>query len=465
LKLRDQEVFLTDRRGIVSLTTGNIWKNIWYMSWPMLLVMFFNFLVGITDIYVAGFLGPEIQAIVGFIGELYFFIIIVANAISIGTVAMLSRAVGAGKFEDALSASRQSLLLGVTCSLVLTIAGIALKDVIISLAGFTGETRQTALNYFMIFVFALAPNYMVILSNAIFRAGGEVKLTLIAMFFISLINIALDFVLVFGVFSFNGMGYRGIALATAVSMFAGTVICFILFKKSQWRCIFKGSWHVSSHLARRIFAISWPAALIQISWNAGNIILYNILGRLQEGSITGMAALTNGLRIEAIIYLPVFALHAAASVLTGQNLGANDPARAEKIGWKISLSGVAFVSLMALPIFLWAGSISSPVAKDQHVLSETVRYLRITMPSEPFMAISVILAGCLMGAGDTKGTMLVIVSALWIIRLPLAYFLAVVSGYGALGVWLAMIISMVYQGIAMTARFRSGQWKNVKPWG
>ena len=78
----------------------------------MLLVMFFNFLVGLTDIYVAGFLGPEIQAVVGVVSELYFFIIIVANAISIGTVAMLSRAVGADNAESAISTARQSLVLG-----------------------------------------------------------------------------------------------------------------------------------------------------------------------------------------------------------------------------------------------------------------------------------------------------------------------------------------------------------------
>lgn len=457
------EKSVKEEAGAVNLTSGSIGKNIWYMSWPMLLVMFCNFLVGLTDVYVAGFLGPEIQAIVGFVGELYFFIIIVANAISIGTVALISRAVGAGKFEDALSATRQSLSLGLLCALLLTGAALVFKDLIMSFAGFTGVTHEFAGNYFIIFVFALAPNYIVILSNAIFRAGGEVRLTLITMFIVSLINVALDFLLVFGLFSLKGIGYRGIALATALSMSAGMVICIVLFKRSRWKDVFSGVWHLSSDLVRRIVRVSWPAALIQISWNAGNIVLYTILSRLQEGSITGMAALTNGLRIEAIIYMPVFALHAAASVLTGQNLGAGSPERAEKIGWKISLAGVAFVSLMALPIFIWAGTLAAPVAKDHNVLVETVRYLRITMLSEPFMAMSVILAGCLMGAGDTKGTMLVIVSALWIIRLPLAYILAVVAGYGALGVWLSMIISMFFQGIAMTARFRSGRWKEVKP--
>ena len=71
------EKSVKEEAGAVNLTSGSIGKNIWYMSWPMLLVMFCNFLVGLTDVYVAGFLGPEIQAIVGFVGELYFFIIIV----------------------------------------------------------------------------------------------------------------------------------------------------------------------------------------------------------------------------------------------------------------------------------------------------------------------------------------------------------------------------------------------------
>jgi putative MATE family efflux protein len=429
----------------------------------MILVMFFNFLVGLADIYVAGFIGPEIQAIVGFVGELYFFIIIVANAISIGTVAIVSRAVGAGKFRDALSAAKQSLLFGVASAFLLTIAGLLLKNHIISIAGFSGSTRQVALDFFVIFVFALAPNYIVIISNAIFRAGGEVRLTLIAMFIVSVINIALNFLFVFGFFSFEGFGYRGIALATATAMSAGMLICFFLFRQSRWKNIFSGTWSITSDLVKRIFVLSWPAALIYISWNSGNIIIYNILSHLQQESITAMASLTNGLRIEAIIYLPVFALNMAASVLTGQNLGAKAPERAEKLGWKISLSGVAFVSLIALPIFIWAETITSPIAKNQMVLTETVRYLRITMLSEPFMAISVILGGCLMGAGDTKGAMFVILATLWVIRLPLAYILSIVLGYGAVGVWIAMVTSMFFQGIAMTYRFRSGYWKTLSP--
>lgn len=455
---------MREQSRTVDLTKGNVWGNIWHMSWSMLLVMFFNFLVGLTDVFIAGFLGPEIQAVVGFVSELYFFIIIVGNAISIGTVAMLSRAVGAGRFEDAHSTARQSILFGTVCSLTLMITGLILHDQIISIAGFSGDVREMARDFFVIYAFALVPNYIVILSNAVFRAGGEVRLTLHAMFYVTVINIALDFILVFGLFSLPELGFRGIAFSTAAAMYTGTAICFYLFRRSRWNTIFSGAWRFSFKLIRKIFILSWPMALLQAAWNIGNIILYNILGHLREGSITAMAAFTSGLRIEAIIYLPIFALNMAASVLTGQNLGAREPGRAETIGWKISLSGVAFVSLIALPIFIFAQEVSSPIAKDHMVLSETVRYLRIMMISEPFMAISLILGGSLQGAGDTKGVMFIIVISLWVIRLPLAYILAVTAGFGAPGVWTAMVISMCFQGIAMAARFRKGGWKEVRIW-
>jgi putative MATE family efflux protein len=210
---------------------------------------------------------------------------------------------------------------------------------------------------------------------------------------------------------------------------------------------------------RKVITFGWPAAVLQIAWNAGTIVLYHILGRLGQGSVTALAAITNGLRIEAVIYLPAFALNMAASVLVGQNLGAARPARAEKVGWRIAQAGVLLMSFMAVIIFIWAERFASLVTNDPLVLDETARYLRINMLSEPFMAISSVLGGGLQGAGDSRGAMWVIVIAMWFIRLPLAYLLTLVLGYGATGAWVAMISSMMVQGLLMAMRFRKGKWK------
>ena len=444
------------------MTTGSLWRNIWQLSWPMLLIMIFNFFVGFADVYVAGFISPEVQAAVGFVSLLYFFVIIIANAISIGTVALVSRAIGGDDFKRALEVARQSLLFGFVVAAVLTLGGLTLYREIVAAAGFPGEIREIAETFLRIFSIALGANYLLLISNALFRASGDVKEPLVTMFFVSAINIIGDFVLVFGCFPFPRLGYPGIAVATAVSVTFGMGINIVLFFRSRWRSIYRGSWGVSPGTIMQIVHLGWPAAMLQIAWNAGTIVLYNILGRLGEASITAMAAIANGLRIEALIFLPAFALNMSASVLIGQNLGAGNPERAERAGWLIAAAGVVTLSALALVVYIRAEDFAALVARDHAVLAETARYLKINMIAQPFIALSLALSGGLQGAGDTRGTMWVIIIAMWVIRLPLVYCLALPLGFGAAGVWSAMVISMVCQGLLMAGRFRAGKWKQMK---
>jgi MATE family multidrug resistance protein len=427
----------------------------------MLLVMLFNFFVGFADIYVAGFIGPGVQAAVGFVGQFYFLVIIVANAISIGTLALVARAIGTGNRQKALQVSRQSMLFSGLIALALMVPGVVFYRQFIALAGFPPAIRQMAENFMRIFALSIGPNYLLIISNAIFRASGEVKKPLLTMFIVSVINILGDFFLVFGIFPFPRAGYIGIAISTASSVTIGICINLFFFTAAWWKDFYARPWRLSLDTIRKIASFGWPAAFLQVAWNAGTILLYSILSKLGSESIAALAAITNGLRIEAVIYLPAFALNMAASVLVGQNLGAGNPDRAEKVGWKIAHAGIILVSLMAIIIFIWAKSLAAVVTKSPAVLAETVRYLRINMLSEPFMAASSILGGGLQGAGDTRGTMWVIIIAMWFIRLPLAYLFALIFDYGAAGVWVAMIISMMLQGALMAFRFRGGSWKKV----
>jgi MATE family multidrug resistance protein len=444
------------------LTTGNLWVHIWRLSWPMLLIMLFNFMVGFTDIYVAGLINPQVQAAIGFINQLYFLLIIVANAISIGTVALVSRNIGSGDIARAQANAKQSLIFGFLVAVALTIAGLIFYRQIIAAAGFPPEIRIIGESFLRIFAFALGPNYLLIISNAVFRASGEVRKPLLTMFVFSAINVLGDFALVFGIPPFPKLGYPGIALATAIAAIIGMGINFIFFSLPRWRALYRRPWTISTRAIKTIANLGWPAGLLQIAWNAGSIVLYNILGRLGDASIVALASLTNGLRIEAIIFLPPFALNMAASVLVGQNLGAKNPDRATAVGWKIAWVGIALLSTMAVVIFINAEYFASFLTKDPGVLAETTRYLRITMFSEPFMALSLILGGGLQGAGDTRGNMVVVVISMWLIRLPLAYCLALVLGYGAVGVWVAMITSMTVQGLLMARRFYLGRWKALQ---
>jgi len=444
------------------LTQGSLWKNIWHLSWPTFFIMVFNFFVGLADLYVAGFIGPDVQAAIGFVSQLFFIVIIVANAIGIGTIAMVSRAVGGANAGRAVEIARQSILFGVAVAVFITAATILWCREIVALAGMPGEIRVVAEDFLRIFAFALGPNYLLIIVNAVFRAAGDVKKPLLTMFFVSLVNIVGDFVLVFGIPPFPEMGYRGIAVSTASSFTAGMLISVALLATKRWRGVFTEPWGVSFPTIRRIVDIGWPSVFLQVAWQAGSIVLYNILSRLGEGTITALAALTNGLRIEAIIFLPAFALNMAASVLAGQNLGAGDPGRAEKLGWKTAGAGMVLLGGLAVPVFIWAEAFASILARTPEVLAETANYLRINMVSEPFLALGTILSGAITGAGDTRATMWIIVACMWGVRLPLAYLLAITLDYGPTGVWVSMVVSMMCYALLMSLRFRGGKWKHVR---
>ena len=149
-------------------------------------------------------------------------------------------------------------------------------------------------------------------------------------------------------------------------------------------------------------------------------------------------------------------------MLVGQNLGAGHPNRPARLGWEIAFAGAMLMSLLATVIYVWAERCAALLTSNPDVLGETTSYLKINMLSEPFMALSMILGGGLQGAGDTRGSMMVIVVGMWLIRLPLAAAFALILGYGATGVWVAMVISMVCQGILMAIRFQSGRWKEMR---
>jgi MATE family multidrug resistance protein len=445
-----------------TLTAEGLWTSIWQLSWPILLIMIFNFFVGFTDIYVAGLIGPTIQAAVGFVSQLYFLLIIIANAISIGTVALVSRSAGSGDLLGAFENAKQSLILGLVVAALLTIGGILFYREIVAFAGFPEEIRGISETFLRVFALSLGPNYLLIISNAVFRSAGEVKKPLFTMFLVSVLNMIGDFGLVFGIFPFPKIGFPGIALATAVSTAVGMGLNLVFLSSEQWKPVYARPWTIPLARIKTIVNLAWPAALLMIAWNAGSIVLYNILGRLGEASIVALAALTNGLRIEAIIFLPAFALNNAAAVLVGQNLGAQKPERASKVGWEIALAGVVFLSCVACVVFVWAEHFAALLAKDPAVLEETTHYLRINMFSEPFMAMSLALGGGLQGAGDVRGTMWVIIIGMWLIRLPLAFLFALLLGYGAIGVWAAMAVSMTVQGTLMALRFHRGKWKGLE---
>ena len=430
----------------------------WSLGWPMILMMFFQFVIGLTDVYVAGYLGTDIMAAVGYVAQLYFTLIILANGITVGTVSMVAQAYGAKSVEGIRNISSNSLLLGLAISGVLTVLAQVYTEGLVRLAGMPEGIQQTAVIFIRIFSLVLAPTYVMFVSSGVLRASGRMRIAMMNGAVAAVANVAGSLILGLGWGPITGMGFRGIAWASAIATTLGMALNLYHVARGPGRVCWESLTHPFMPCLRNLVKLGWPSVLQQMAWNVGTLVVYFLVGQLQMGQITALAAMTAGLRIEALIFLPVFAFNMAAAVLTGNRLGAGDLTGARSGAKAAAFLCLAIVSIPALLIFIFAPQISSLLTDDPAVLEEMTRYLRINMLSTPFMAIGITLSGALQGAGDTFGTMRIIFTGMWIIRIPLILFVIHVLQTDAQGVWWTMTVSIIMMSALFVNRFRGNVW-------
>ncbi len=424
-------------------------RDSWSISWPMTLIMFFVFLIGLADIYVAGRISKEVQAAYGVATQLYFIFNIVSFALTVGAVAVISRLFTSADTSELRAAVNSSLavssLFGIATALL---CGVFARTIVHHL-GVPEVLKENAAGLLEIYAVSMAFQQVMLNTNGILRACGGIKKSLVSMIVACVLNVVLNFYLAFR----TPLGYRGIAVATVISVAVGCALnCFFL------RGFVSLAGGIRTSIVRRMIRIGWPSGVLQILWQLGAMVLYVILGALPEHGVETLAAFTNGLKIEAAIFLPAFAFNLSAAVLSGNFLGKKEYGDAFSSGIVTALIGMAIVAVMTVGVMLNAPAIASVLSRNPVVIRECVRYIRIALISEPIMTWAVVLGGSLNGAGDTRSVMMIVGCAIWLVRVPLAYILVVHRGAGASAVWWAMNTSIAVQALLITHRYFSRGW-------
>ncbi|GHU86662.1 MATE family efflux transporter [Deferribacterales bacterium] len=437
-------------------------KQSWHATAPMLVILFFDFAMSMTDVLVARLLGKETQAAVGLANQSYYMVAFVIYALTVGTIATISRVHGSDEREKKLP---RAILTAITiasgCALVITLLSVLISPFIIEHFGVADEVRRKAVNLVHIYCCGIFFQLMVQHFNGILRACQLVHTSMAAMIAAGIINITLNIVFVF----YTPIGEAGIALSTAVAwLFAFFITGWQMLKLMKWRFI-KLSRDFSREIASKIARISWPSAIVSCNWQISGILIFAIVGMLPENSTETMAALTAGLRIEAVIFMPAFAFNMANAVLVGHLLGENKPDDAFTMGLLTTIVGVFCITVITLAVIMGATPLANLLAAkgtngevDGLVLQEITKYLRIVMISEPFVAAHLMFGGALMGAGDTRALMYYHLISLWVFRIPIAYIFGIVLGYGAVGIWWAMNFTFFCQAILAGRRYLSRRW-------
>ncbi len=452
---------LSDELLDAPLVHGGLWKAIWLMSWPLIVSTVATSVVGAVDVKVSGQLGASAQAAVGLSEHIIFLFMVFIFSISVGTTAIVSREFGEGNSEGTLTGTAQSLVLSGTSGIFLAIAALSCAKFILPLCTSAPDVLEQGFYYLSIYGMYMIPFSILCITGAAFRAIGDTKTPLLIVLTDVTINVIGDYLTVYKNWPVPGLGIKGIAYSAVVAaMVAAFLSIFMLYrsplKESLYRLNkFDFGWQ------KRILKVGLPSAVQRLGWAGSVFAMFFILARVKE-STAALASWSIGIRVEALLFMPLVALSLAVSSIVGQNLGAKKEDRAIKAGWNVTLIGVIMMLIAGACMFLGAKEIADVMTPDPVTRVFCTEYMRINAFAEPFLAVAMVLMGAMQGAGDTKVPMWISLFCNYIIRLPIGALLALGLGFGPSGVWYSMVTSVLVCSILCSVRYQSGKWLKIR---
>lgn len=427
----------------------SIMYEAWSTSWAMGLIMFFIFLIGLADVYIAGRFGKEVQAAYGLSFQLYFIFLIISMGLSIGTVSVVSRLFTSKGHEEVKVAINSTLLTVIIAGFLLSIIGVLFGGTIITALNAPREIKEYAVKLISIYSIGIIFHYLTMNTNAILRACKEIRKSVLTMGIVCTLNVGLNFYLSLH----TPLGFKGIAISTVISLLIGSMLNIYHVMRFT-----RGLSRICIDITKKIVRISWPAGLLHIFLHVGSMAIFIIISKLPQYNVETMAAFTNGLKIESMIFLPAFAFSMANSVVVGNLLGKKEEQNAFDSGILTALLGLGIVTLMTITVMFNARTIAGFLSNNEIVIDICTKYILIALIAEPLMAWGIMLAGGLNASGDTRGVMKIVSLNLWLLRIPLSYLLGIYFNLGAVAIWWAMNISILFQTIFLTKRYFSKKW-------
>ncbi|MBU7011287.1 MAG: MATE family efflux transporter [Theionarchaea archaeon] len=436
-------------------------RTILELAWPAILGNLLQTVVSMVDLAMVGRLGPVAVAAVGLGGQMLWFLNALIVSVTVGTTALVARFIGAQEKKDAEHVLVQSLLLVLLLSLVLTGFWYIFAEKALLLIGATKEVAEVGATYIQIVFLSTPCIFMIFNSEGALRGAGDTKTPMKVGIVMNLINVVLNYVLIFGKCGFPVLGVKGAGIATAIAYVWASITYVIIFFSGRFvlKISGKNSFSFNIETVKRILKIGIPTGIQRIIMSGSMIFYVSIIASF---GTTALAAHQIGLRIESLSYMPGFGFAVAATALVGQNLGARQPQKAEQSGWEAAKLCAVFMGLMGAFMILFPKQMAHFFVSEPEVIDLAAWYLRIVAISEPPLALIFTLAGGLRGAGETRSPLYISIFGLWIFRLPLAYVLGMVLGWGPIGAWTAMTIDTFVRGGLYVYQFRRGTWKEVK---
>ncbi len=441
-------------------TRDSIGKALLILSIPMVLEMIMESIFAVVDIFFVSRLGADAVATVGITESSMTIVYAIGMGLSTATTALVARRIGEKEPEKAGIAAFQAIVSGFAVSMLITVPGIIYAKDFLLLMGASEEMAEAGYLYPAVMFGGNAVIMLLFIINAVFRSSGDASVSMRVLLMANLINIILDPLLIFGLGPFPELGLRGAAIATTIGR--GIAVCY------QFYLLFYGNKRIRLELNHLKIKIKVMIQLFKLS--AGGILQYIIatsswIALFRIISVLGsevLAGYTIAIRLVVFALLPSWGLSNAASTLVGQNLGANQPERAERTVWITAYTNMVMLGLFGMILIIFPEPLIRLFISDPGVVASGAVSLRIISYGFVAYALGMVLVQGFNGSGDTITPTRLNLFCFWLLEIPLAYLLAIVLDMKIYGISIAIVVAETALTLTAWYFFRKGKWKTVK---
>ena len=440
-------------------TSGSIDRAIVLLSIPMILEMVMESTFAVVDIYFVGKIGENAINTVGLTESVLMMVYSLAIGLAMGATAMVARRIGEKKPEEAANVAVQAIILCATIAIVIAGLGFFYAEEILRFMGGSEELIASGKNYTKIIFATNIVIMLIFLLNGVFRGAGDAAIAMRVLWLSNGLNIILDPIFIFGLGPIPAFGVEGAAMATTIGRGTGVLFqLYVLFKGSSIVKISTQYFKVQLKIIWRLIDVSSGSFFQFFIGSASWIFMtYIISNNFSEMVLSGYII---SIRVIIFTILPAWGISNAAATLVGQNLGAQQPERAEKSVWRSAFFNMLFLATVSIIFYTNAEFIIGIFSNEPEVIEAGVLSLKIIIAGYVFFAYGMVLSQSFNGAGDTYTPTAINFVAFWLIQIPLAWYLVQLN-YGPAGVYWAIFISESILALICIYVFRLGRWKKV----
>ena len=395
--------------------------------------------------------------------------------IPLGTIlyanTFISQYDGAGKKRELTACMWQVVWLAITAGLLLMLAA-PFSDRLFSFAGHSPGVVVQEARYFSTLCLG---SPLLLVSNALgcfFSGRRKTTVVMIVNILSVLVNIVLDYGLIFGHWGLPQLGIVGAAIATVLARGCDIVMYVVLIRRENCRgeYPFRSTWKPDKHLLTKYLRFGVPSGLHYFVDNSGFLVFLLIVGNLNRDA---MAATNLAFSVNSLIFVPLLGFGTAVQTLVGHHIGAGLKPAATRTTWNAvamatTWTGAAAVLLVYFPetslkpFLFFDNSTATDTQSIKSVLPVAIELLKFVAIYSVFDAVAVVLASALRGAGDTVFPMVMTMFSSWLVMTLPAWIIVQSKSATINQLWMTCTAHIFLMGTAMLLRFLSGKWKNIQ---